>query len=1112
MDVEVLYDGSGDVVPKLGKMNSRGRANRKQLKACAPDGKISPTLLATLPLIRRWRALDAQLHMADQFAVATLGPTYFRSAETDIAAAEEALLLAERAVSLLTVAHADSTVQAAQVLARDSLKAQSVGDEARRLNSIIEKWSHTVEEIQAVRLAELSPAHAGKWAAETLPLLLRVSEAALNVVQHFPEITQVREVLATCLDVEAVRAGELSFDQNEASLRESLGDLYFGPVSGWDEIRAAIGWASDLRALLSAPVTLSTAQRLLSENIEVQRLEDAWNRVEKDAAEVIEWFNEPQRQVIEREFHGYIEDAVAFVGDLKASTHQIEDWAEFEAIQGELQDLGFAEVVDYCVGSTLDREVLTNTFERAMLSAWIEQVLASDARCRPVQAEERDRIVDEYRRLDGLLMGQASARVIQASNALRPSLVAGGFAIIRKEAEKKRKHRPIKTLLADSGTAAQALKPCFMMSPLSVSQFLPPSIKFDVVIYDEASQVRPCDAANALYRGNQLIVAGDNKQLPPTNFFDRSADDGSDVYEEDELDEFESVLDLARGAASIQDLPLRWHYRSRHEDLITYSNRNFYNGRLVTFPSAHISGHDIGIEFFHVPDGVYARGTSRDNQTEARRVVERVLYHADHNPDLTLGVVAFSEAQATRIQWEIEAARRNRPDLDPYFQESRLDGFFIKNLESVQGDERDIILFSIGYGRDEVGKFTMEFGPINKAGGHRRLNVAITRARNRVEVVSSVTAAEFAESQTLGVKHLRGYLDFAEHGTGALTPITSGDGEPESPFEEQVLATLREWGYEVEAQVGQAGYRIDMAIRHPERTGRWLLGVECDGAAYHSSATARDRDRLRQQVLEGLGWRLHRIWGPSWYYDRVDSEARLRRAITVALATSDERHSSTEPARAMEVELDLVDLDGLRPPWVVDYQPAKFDGLVDPPPTNSPRAPACMNEWVESVVIQEQPVHIDLLIRRLREPWRAAGLRASFRNLVTESTHSLIRKGCIKAAGSDFFTGPGERLVQVRAGDESNPDTMRTASEVSPLELQIAMLRVIDDSREIGVEELLRRVARIFGWKRTAARITEQLTQGIISLSALDLVAVESDGRCRLLQQGRELLSQNAAE
>jgi hypothetical protein len=349
-----------------------------------------------------------------------------------------------------------------------------------------------------------------------------------------------------------------------------------------------------------------------------------------------------------------------------------------------------------------------------------------------------------------------------------------------------------------------------------------------------------------------VIIAGDNKQLPPTSFFDRSSDDGSDEYDDEELDDFESVLDLARGAAAIQDLPLRWHYRSRHEDLITYSNRNFYGGRLVTFPSSHFSGDDVGIEFVHVPDGVYARGTTRDNQIEAQKVVERIIFHADHHPTLTLGVVAFSEAQATRIQWELEAARRHREDLDEYFHESRLDGFFVKNLESVQGDERDIIIFSVGYGRDDVGKFTMAFGPINKPGGQRRLNVAITRARSRVEVVSSVKAADFEESQRPGVVHLRGYLDYAEHGATALAPITAMGGEPESPFEETVLTTLREWGYEVEPQVGQAGYRIDMAIRHPEHFGQWLLGVECDGPRPGQAAAAGPREP-RMEAASNLG-------------------------------------------------------------------------------------------------------------------------------------------------------------------------------------------------------------------------------------------------------------------
>lgn len=305
-------------------------------------------------------------------------------------------------------------------------------------------------------------------------------------------------------------------------------------------------------------------------------------------------------------------------------------------------------------------------------------------------------------------------------------------------------------------------------------------------------------------------------------------------------------------------------------------------------------------------------------------MIERVLFHRRNHPDRTLGVVAFSSAQEDRIFSELEAQAAQHPELAGLVNDDRLQGFFIKNLENVQGDERDIIIFSVGYGPDEVGKFTLQMGPLNNEGGWRRLNVAITRAKRRVEIVSSVTASEFpAEIPAEGVRHLRSYLDFAQRGMPALAlALEDSQGDAESPFEEEVLATMRNWGYDVVPQVGVAGYRIDMAVRHPARPGSYALGIECDGAMYHSSKTTRDRDRLRQRVLEGLGWQLHRIWGISWYRDRTAQEERLRQAVEDAIAgrASERVEPRTHLDTPMEVVVDEVDFDA-PPDWAVPYRP-----------------------------------------------------------------------------------------------------------------------------------------------------------------------------------------------
>jgi very-short-patch-repair endonuclease len=400
-----------------------------------------------------------------------------------------------------------------------------------------------------------------------------------------------------------------------------------------------------------------------------------------------------------------------------------------------------------------------------------------------------------------------------------------------------------------------------MMSPLSVSTFLQAEeLKFDLVIFDEASQVFPWDAIGAVYRGTQLIVAGDDKQLPPTSFFSR-ADIESEEDEED-IGDFESILSLCK-SVNMPNKRLRWHYRSRREPLIAFSNRHFYDGDLVTFPS-FLDATRNSVQLIHVPEG---RWVDRKNIVEARKVADLIVSHYRTTPDKSLGVIAFNISQQQAIEDALYHLRRNSSEIDALFNTGSNEPLFVKNLENVQGDERDVIVLSFGYGKNDAGKFIKNFGPLSKPGGERRLNVAVTRAREMIYLVASVRAADMdlSGSTSIGASLLKSYLDYSEHGVDSLSrTIVETQGECESPFEEEVAAALIRHGLEPVPQVGCGGFRIDLALKHPSNPGIYCLGIECDGATYHSSKTARDRDRIRQNVLEGLGWRICRVWSTDW--------------------------------------------------------------------------------------------------------------------------------------------------------------------------------------------------------------------------------------------------------
>jgi len=438
------------------------------------------------------------------------------------------------------------------------------------------------------------------------------------------------------------------------------------------------------------------------------------------------------------------------------------------------------------------------------------------------------------------------------------------MALINNELGKKTRHIPIRQLINRAGDALLALKPCFMMGPMSAAHYLKPGqLQFDLVVMDEASQVKPEDALGVIARGGQLVVVGDPKQLPPTSFFDRQ-DMTDDDEESAALVQTDSILDASMPLFKMRRL--RWHYRSQHESLIAFSNRNFYENDLVIFPSPHAKAKEFGVKFSYVKGG---RFVNQYNVEESRIVAKAVVRHAQQHPEESLGIVAMSSKQREQIERAVEEECKLDDGVSEAVENLRNmeDGLFIKNLENVQGDERDVIFISCTYGPSEIGgRVYQRFGPINSDVGWRRLNVLFTRSKKRMHIFSSMRSEDILISETSkrGVIALRNFLDYAEKGSMDGTPLHTGKA-PDSDFEISVIEALHQAGFESEAQVGVAGFFIDLAVKDPGKPGRYLMGIECDGATYHSAKSARDRDRLRQEVLERLGWRIRRIWSTDWY-------------------------------------------------------------------------------------------------------------------------------------------------------------------------------------------------------------------------------------------------------
>ncbi len=503
-------------------------------------------------------------------------------------------------------------------------------------------------------------------------------------------------------------------------------------------------------------------------------------------------------------------------------------------------------------------------YQRSFWQALVDAAMQIDDVLRSFDSPSRTALIERFRELDRQQLILNRARIQALLSEQRPAhswinAATAESAILRREGAKKRRLKPLRKLLAEIPRLVMDLKPCLMMSPGSVATLIDPAVfKFDVVIFDEASQIAPEEAAGAIMRGAQAVIAGDTKQLPPTRFFSVIGSDDEDSASEEDGNVFESILDESSGLNLPQKL-LRWHYRSRAEELIAFSNHHFYGDRLFTFPNVAENAPGTGVEFVHVPEGVYRRGRAqRRNEVEAQRVVDLIFEHAEKLPQQTLGVITFSYAQRDAVIAEWEKRRREQPQFEAFFDENAPEPFFIKNLEMVQGDERDVIFFSVGYGKDEAGKVLMNFGPLNQEGGERRLNVAITRARFNVKLVSSIMPEDIdlTRTQSLGAQRLRDYMFYARDGvqtSGRNAASRERTLQSESPFEESVYQALTAQGLTLHRQVGVSNYRIDLAVVDPQQPGRYLLGIECDGAMYHSAPTARERDRLRQQMLEQLG-------------------------------------------------------------------------------------------------------------------------------------------------------------------------------------------------------------------------------------------------------------------
>lgn len=717
---------------------------------------------------------------------------------------------------------------------------------------------------------------------------------------------------------------------------------------------------------------------------------------------------------------------------------------------------------------------LRTALQKTWYDYLLEQAMLDSTELRKFERSTHEETIAAFRRMDVLKQYYSRAKVALKHWEGVPKQEGGGqINILKSEFNRKARHMPVRKLMQEAGLAIQAIKPVMMMSPMSIAGFLPPdSIGFDLVIFDEASQVRPVDALGAILRGKQIVVVGDTRQMPPTSFFDKLNTDTED--EDNVTADMQSILGMCDAQGAPQRM-LRWHYRSRHESLISLSNQEFYENRLVIFPSPG-SKTRMGLAFNHLPGTFYDKGKTRTNPKEAEEVADAVIRHALTSPQLSLGVVAFSTSQMQAIQNAIEIRRRKNPETESFFRDHADEPFFVKNLENVQGDERDVIFISIGYGRTEDGKVPMSFGPLNNEGGERRLNVLITRAKRRCEVFTNITAADMVigPAAKFGIRALKSFLYFAEHGKFE----SHHDEKPDQPrpFETMVAETLRKEGFTVREKVGSAGFYIDLAITDPDHPGRYLLGITCDGKSYHQAQSARDRDRLRTAVLEGMGWNLLHLWSLDWFRNPAAEIQLIRDAVEKA-KTQAEHDDSVEEELAAELR-NMVREAPVDVPEAVypEYEPAVLPTEIAGQELHLFPV-GKLSAWICEVVKTESPVHFEEVARRMADANGISKIGSRVRAVITEAVEYAVSNALVIRKG-DFLWDPEQATATVRRRS-GLPSGSRKIGFVAPEEISRAVEKAVTDSVAIQPESLVPVVARLLGFSRVTEEIRKYISGAV---------------------------------
>jgi very-short-patch-repair endonuclease len=808
------------------------------------------------------------------------------------------------------------------------------------------------------------------------------------------------------------------------------------------------------------------------------------------------------------------------------ATDELREWCSWRLVRDRAVEAGLTSLVSAYESGELQHDEVVPAFQRAWWQAVIHFIVGADQRLSAFSGKLFEEKIRAFRELDERfeqltrqeIAARLAANVPPLSSAAASSSEAG---ILLRAIRSGGRGLSLRKLFEQIPNLLTRLCPCMLMSPMSVAQFVDPKYApFDLVVFDEASQMPTSEAVGAMARGRNVVVVGDPKQLPPTSFF--SAAPGEEEANDATVpDDLESILDDCLALGMPQE-HLLWHYRSRHESLIAFSNRHFYENKLLTFPSPWERRSNVQ---WHPIEGFYDRGRTKQNRAEAEQVVADIVrrLRSTESPKHSVGVVTFNSIQQGLIEDLLDEAFRQDSELEQLASQLK-EPIFIKNLENVQGDERDVILFSIGYGPDASGKVVLNFGPLNREGGWRRLNVAVSRARHEMHVYSTLRAEhlDMSRTQSQGVAMLRSFLEYAEKGHAALGIQADQWTARQQGFEAQIAEQLQEKGYKVELHVGTSGYRMDLAVVDPADPGHYVLAILTDGVSYREGATARDREVLREQVLRQLGWRVHRVWSLDW----LDNPSKVIAGIVEAIqaAQTEERSAESKqkkdsayaavldqlPRSAAAVEAEPSSKEeavasisgqssiaggqaGSLQTWRMPYQPVALGRLTLPSEEiYSPINARTIRKQIAQVIQGEGPISRSLLVRKVLQSWGVARTTSRVERHLDELMKEMELR-TTESEGSVFYWPmelDPERYEQFRVAEDDQD--RRNAEDLPPEEIANALKELLFNQGSLPVEDISRETVKLLGYSRTGSALERAVQAGLQAAISRGYVEIDN--------------------